>query len=543
MWKQRLRPVRVRKRNRAGRAPEEKGQSFPGWILPPVQARRPLAVDLEKNLAELQAEMGSCPDLVVRRFSVGGGTEAALAYVTSLVDGVTVNTGIMSSLLFGAPQAGVWVGTQGQEPIELIQQRAVAVGHVQRITSLEETLHALLAGESVLLLADSATALGVETTGFNARNVEKPDTEVVVRGPREGFTETLKVNIGLLRRRLRTPDLGLEQIQLGERTGTDVCLAYIRGVASEELLAEVRRRLQRIKIDGVLESGYIENLIEDAPYSPFPLIGNTEKPDTVAAKLLEGRVAILVDGTPFTLTMPYLFVEIFQVTEDYYSRPFYTTIIRWIRYMAFLVSLLIPALIVAVKTFHPEILPPPLMLTMVANREGIPLPAFLEMLGMTLTFEILKEAGVRLPRPVGQAVSIVGALVLGESAVRAGLVSNTMVVAVGLMGISGFLLPPLADPVTVLRYGLLLFAATFGLPGLAFGFLAMLTHMAGLRSFGIPYLSPLAPANVSGWKDLVFRAPWWKMSNRPPLLAPGERRRTTPAPLRPSPPQDKGGGR
>jgi spore germination protein KA len=513
----------------------------PGWIEQPVIPCRPLAARLDDNIAAIGQAMGDAPDLIIRRFRIGaqGELDAALLYINGMVDVTVISDNILSAL-FDASQGSAVSDLSPANAIALVKERGLSVANAAEFHSLEEALHCILGGETVLFLDGSTVALRLETTGYAARDVEHPDTEVVVRGSREGFTETLQTNLSLLRRRLRTPDLRLEKIRLGERTGTAVCVAYLKGVAKDELVEEVRSRLRRIKIDGILESGYVENLIEDAAFSPFPTVGNSEKPDTVAAKLLEGRVAILVDGTPFVLSVPYLFVETFQVAEDYYSRPFYATLIRWVRYAAFAVTLMAPAFTVAVQTFQPELLPPPLMLTMGANREGIPVPALLEALGMMLVFEVLKEAGVRMPRPVGQAVSIVGALVIGESAVRAGLVSNTMVVSIGFMGIAGFVLPPIADPVGVLRYPMLLLAGTFGLPGITFGLMGLLTHMVGLRSFGVPYLSPLAPAHFSGWKDVVYRSPWWAMTRRPPLIGAANPRRVGPSTKRPTP--GSGGG-
>jgi len=260
--------------------------------------------------------------------------------------------------------------------------------------------------------------------------VEEPDTEAVVRGPREGFTENLKTNTALLRRKIKNPNLRFELIKLGNQTNTNVCITYIKGICNEKFVTEARKRLKHIKTDSILESGYIEAFIEDAPYSPFATVANSEKPDVTAAKILEGRLAVLVDGTPIALTVPYLFMEGFQSSEDYYSRPYYVTLVRWIRFLAFFITVYLPSLYVAATTFHQELIPTPLLVTMIAAKEGTPFPAFVEALLMGLIFEILREAGVRMPRPIGQAVSIVGALVIGEASVSAGLIGAPMVIIV-----------------------------------------------------------------------------------------------------------------
>ncbi len=319
----------------------------------------------------------------------------------------------------------------------------------------------------------------------------------------------------MLRRRIKSPDFVLESMTLGDRTRTENCIAYLDGVADPGLIEEIRKRLNRIHTGSILESGYIEQFIEDAPYSIFSTVGNSEKPDKVAAKLLEGRAAILVDGSPFVLTVPMLFVESFQASEDYYSRFYIASLVRLTRYTAFFLSILAPALYVALTTFHQELIPTPLLLTMAAAREGIPFPAVLEAGIMIVAFEILREAGLRLPRPVGQAISIVGALVIGESAVSAGLIGAPMVIVVSITAVSSFVVPPQADAGAVMRYVLLGLAGAMGGFGIAIGLFTIFIHLASLRSFGTPYLSPLAPFEAQGMKDALIRAPLWTMHKRP----------------------------
>jgi len=277
--------------------------------------------------------------------------------------------------------------------------------------------------------------------------------------------------------------------------------------------------LEEINIDSILESGYIEQYIEDAPFSLFATVGNSEKPDVIAAKLLEGRAAIIVDGTPFVLTMPFLLLESFQSAEDYYSRPVYTTLIRLTRFFAFFVTVLAPAIYVAVTTFHQELIPTTLLLTMAAAREGIPFPAVAESLIMIAAFEILREAGVRLPRPVGQALSIVGALVMGEAAVSAGLIGAPMVIVIAITAVSGFIVPGQADSAAVLRILYLILGSSMGGFGITVGLLGTLVHLASIRSFGYPYLSPIAPLQAEDLKDTFVRAPLWFMLSRPRGMA------------------------
>jgi spore germination protein KA len=358
-------------------------------------------------------------------------------------------------------------------------------------------------------------ALVINAKGWEKRGVDEPSSEAVIRGPRESFIESLRTNTSLIRRKIKNPDLTFEIMTIGKRTKTNVSLAYIKGIAAPELIETVRNRMSAINTDSILESGYIEQYIEDAPSSIFATLGYTEKPDVAAAKLLEGRVAILVDGTPFVLTAPALFIESFQTAEDYYFRPYFATLLRIIRMIAFFLTVLAPALYVAITTYHQELIPTDLLFTMANAREGIPFPAFVESLVMIITFEILREAGIRLPRPVGQALSIVGALVIGQSAVSAGIIGAPMVIVVSIQAVSGFVIPNLAESAAVLRLIYLLLSAAFGGYGITIGALGTLVHMASLESFGYPYLSPIAPFDTEDLKDTAIRVPLWLMISRP----------------------------
>jgi len=283
---------------------------------------------------------------------------------------------------------------------------------------------------------------------------------------------------------------------------------------------EVKRRLEEIQVDAILETGFIEEYIEDAPFSFFPTVSNTEKPDIVAARLLEGRVAIFVDGTPEVLTVPNLLISAFQIAEDYYSRPFYVSFIRIIRILAFLSSIILPGLYIASQNFHTELIPTPLLITMAEAREGVPFPLPFEVLFLNLMFEWLKESGVRMPRPIGQAVSIVGALILGESAVAAGLVGAPTVIVIAIVGITSFLVPALSDTISLLRLLFILIASVFGLYGIILLGIVIIAHLASLRSFGIPYSAPIFPITFKDWKDAMVRLPLWMLVSRPKVLRP-----------------------
>lgn len=514
-------------------APNSAGKTKNG-----AQARtQALSADLSTNLKLIREKLGNSPDLIIREFNVGN-TRAALVCLDGLVDKDIVDTHILHPLLVHARMAEPTPVKGKYDLWKFIKDNNLSAIDYKEVHSLDEVLNKIISGYTALLIDGLAAALVINSVGFEARDVKEPETEAVVRGPREGFTERLAVNIALLRRKIKSPDLRLERMTLGRVTKTDICIAYVRGIANDKIVDELKKRLQRIEIDAVLESGYIEAFIEDAPFSIFATVGNTEKPDIAAAKMLEGRVAVLVDGTPMVLTIPYIFIETIQSSEDYYSRWLSGSVIRWLRILGIILTTQLPALYVATTAFNPEVLPTILLVTIAATREGVPLPAVAEMLFLGAIFEVLREAGVRLPRPVGQAVSIVGALVIGEAAINSGIVSAPAVMVTVLAGIASFMVPAQAITYVFIRLFLLGLAAIVGYFGLIVGILIVLTHMVSLRSFGAPYLSPLAPANFGDWKDFLFRAPLWTMIKRPSVTTWHNRRRAGSVSM-PRPPRDE----
>lgn len=494
-----------------GRPPREVSD----WLA--AQTDLPVSPDLQENEAVLATLFGDSADVVLRRVQVGEPPlEALLAYVDNLVDR-KVLTECLAGLLFRWSHPAASSGSVPNDLAQAIAQTGLSLPSVQVQRTLNQAVSAMADGNAVLLLAGTDRFVRLGTPEWDQRQVAEPSSESVVRGPREGFVESISTNLALLRRRLRTARLHIEDLHLGTVTRTRVAIAYVAGVARPELVAEVRRRIGRIRIDGILESGYIEEFIQDTPWTIFPLLKHSERPDVVAADLLEGRVAIFTDGTPFVLLAPTVFPDLIHAPEDYYGRSPASSAIRLLRWLYVALALLGPSLYIALTTFHQEMLPTSLLLAFLNARESIPFPALIEALLMETAFEALREAGVRLPRQVGQAVSIVGALVIGEAAVRAGIVSNPMVIVVSLTGIASFLIPRFnaAMAIRILRFPMMLLAGTFGALGIFLGFMAILIHLARLRSFGVPYLAPLAPVIPGDLKDAVFRLPWWQMARRP----------------------------
>lgn len=476
--------------------------------------------ELESNITNLKNVLGKSDDVIFRDFKFGDKKQvkALICFIDGLGDKKLINEYIVKPLTTNIHTIGNVEKLLSGNILANLKDYVLDAVELKETELFEDVLDTVLSGATVLLIDGYNKALLLSAKGGEKRSVTEPDTEVVVRGPREGFTETLRVNTSLIRRKIKNPKLTFETLRLGKQTHTEVSIGYIDGIANSKVVEEVRRRLNRIETDAILESGYIEQFIEDNPYSPFATIGNSEKPDKVAAKLLEGRVAIFCSGTPFVLTVPYLFVEAFQVSEDYYTRSFIASAIRILRCLAYIITLTFPAVYIALETFHQEMIPDVLLITMAASREGIPFPAFLETILMLMIFELIRESGVRLPKQVGQAVSIVGALVIGEAAVRAGILSNPAIIMGALTGITGFIVPSMIDSIILFRFFLIILSGTLGLFGIVAGIMMIVTHMCSLRSFGTPYLSPFAPISREGLKDSFIRVPLWLMKSRPKAI-------------------------
>ncbi|PFN96079.1 hypothetical protein COJ85_24725 [Bacillus sp. AFS076308] len=476
--------------------------------LPSEKTEKEIEADLSINIDRLKQLFEDCSDIVFRQI-IAGEVEACLLFVDGLIDTNSIQLHGISQMLREVERERVTA--------DFIIERIISVSSVTEITKLDDAVKNILKGNTVLLVDKVSTGIVIDAKGGQRRGVTEPETESVVRGPREGLTESLRVNTALVRQKIRSNRLKTIAKDVGEETKTGIAIMYIDGLVSPNLLEEVQARLDRIKIDGVLESGYIEELIEDNPWSVFPQIQNSERPDTIAANLLEGRVAIIIDGTPLALVMPATFWQFLQASEDYYHRYHISIFLRLLRIIFVFIALTLPSIYVAVTTYHQEMIPTNLLFSIASSREAIPFPAFVEAMIMEISFEALREAGVRLPKIVGQAVSILGALVIGQAAVEAGIVSAPMVIVVSLTGIASFTIPRfnMAISVRLLRFPFIVLAGMFGLFGIVLGILIILTHLSKLRSFGIPYLSPVSPLSMKGLKDVFIRVPWWSMNQRP----------------------------
>lgn len=487
-------------------------------------AEKFLLTDLQDNIQTMKSDLGNSTDLIIREIRIGktGDQVLGIMYIDGLADKNVITNFIMEALLLETRLLdGEGTNISTAQVAQLLNRLATTIGDTKAITDFDTLYNALLSGEAIILIDGSQQGLAVSTQGWKDRGVTETSTESVVRGPREAFSETLRTNTSLIRRKIKDPHLWLETKQIGRVTKTEVAIMYIKGIVNDKVVEEVHARLDQIDIDGILESGYIEEMIQDDVFTPFPTVYNTERPDVIAAELLEGKVAILVDGTPFVLVVPALFVSFLHAAEDYYHRADISSLIRILRYIGITIALFGPSLYVAITTYHQEMIPTQLLVSLAAQREGIPFPAFFEAIMMEVAFEILREAGLRMPRTIGPAVSIVGTLVIGQAAVEAGIISAAMVIVVSTTAIASFVFPSysLANSIRILRFPFIILAATFGLFGIIVGIIAVVLHLSSLRSFGVPYLSPFAPMIPADQKDAIIRLPQWAMFSRPRIIS------------------------
>lgn len=482
-----------------------------------------LSIDLKMNLAILQKILGESDDVIFHEFQIGKDVklDVSLVFIDGLADKAVVDGDILAPLLIEVPKIidDCWeIGRAGAA--EKIKSRFLTIREVREENYFGNLVEACLDGDGILLIDGCSTALIAGVKGWEHRNVSQPINERNVRGPQESFNEVLRSGIALLRRKIKDPNLTIKTQVIGKRSKTAVSVVHIKDITNPALLQEVDKRLSQIDTDSILESGYIEQYIEDNPFSPFPQIQYTERPDRVAAALLEGRIAIMVDGTPNVLIIPAVLSNFWTAVDDYYERWMAANLFRTFRTINILVAVILPSLYIAITTYHQEMLPTPLAFSVAGARQGLPFPAFVEAIIMEIALELLREAGLRLPGVIGQTIGIVGGIILGQAAVTAGIVSPLMIVIVALTAIGSFSIPSYSAGISlrILRFPLMILAAMLGLYGIMFGVIIILIHLITLSSFGIPYLSPITPTNLNSLKDTAIRTPLWAMRFRPKHL-------------------------
>nr|WP_245583000.1 spore germination protein [Paenibacillus daejeonensis] len=475
-------------------------------------------VQLPETLAEalklVENALKTSNDMVVREFYLGKDSpkRAAVLFIdglsdTQLTDDFILKAGMFETTLHDNMQAAE----------DELRRLGIPINDLKVGKTLKDVVNTVLTGDAAVLIDGVPRVLQLNAKGWIQRGIEEASTESVVRGPRDSFTETIRTNTAMIRRRLKDPNLCVESMKVGRRSLTDISIMYLEDIADPKLVEEVKRRIDGIDIDAVLESGYIEQFIEDHHISPFPIIQNTERPDKAVANILEGRVVVVCDGTPFVLIAPSVFAQFYQSPEDYYERFLIGTLIRFIRIISMGMALLLPSLYIAFSSFHPEMIPSRLVIAMAAGRSTVPFPSIIEAFLMEVTMEILREASVRLPGPIGPTIGIVGALVVGQAAVQAGIVSPIMVIIVALTTIGSFASPSYSAAIALrmLRFPMMIAASLFGLYGIMLLLILIIVHLCSLKSFGVPYLSPMTPMDINANKDTLIRAPLQWMFRRP----------------------------
>ncbi|HYF95993.1 MAG TPA: spore germination protein [Symbiobacteriaceae bacterium] len=493
-----------------------------------------LSSSMDENVQRLKKlfRMPENKDLIIRDLTIATQppTRAVVCFMEGLTDKVIINDHILTPLMLLAHldhHAGA-AGEAGptEFSIDTLIKRLLPGHQTAEKYDMAAIAESLLAGDTILFFENEKTAVSVETKSPPGRSVGEPTTEKVIQGSKDAFVEAWRVNVALVRRRLKDPRVVTDILKVGRVSNNYVGLMYIDGIASPKLVAEIRRRIEAIDVDIINSAGTLEQYIEDAPNAWMPGMMTTERPDRTAGYLSEGNVALLVDNVPYALIAPVTFWTLLQTAEDYHLRYPFGTFIRWIRLTALLITVLVPALYIAVVNYHHEMIPTELMLFIASTREHVPLPALVELIIMDLSFELIREAGTRIPSAIGSTVGLVASLVLGQAAVEAKLISPLMVLIVAVTGLASFAIPNYVTSfgVRTWRFLVLAGAAVLGFYGLAAAVFVLVLYMAGLRSFGVPFLSPVAPLR-SRITDALSRSPLFEMEMRPSYTRPVDRRR------------------
>ncbi|MBQ2280617.1 MAG: spore germination protein [Ruminococcus sp.] len=458
----------------------------------------------------LQSQFDNSADLSVRVFTLKSALKIQAAVITmeGLVDKEQLSQSVLNPLLTFD------YGARDSAAVSVIAYSSVmASSDVIKLSSADEIVTYITSGFAVLMIDGAEELYAVGVQGYSFRGVSEPESEVVQRGSREGFTEPLRVNMSMIRRRMKTPDLKFEQMTVGTDSKTQLMICYLQSQVSLDLLNKLKNRLSGCNLETVLASGYLSDYLEDnGSGSLFSGVGISERPDTVCGKLTEGRIAIIVDGTPAVMIVPHLFVEEFQSVDDYSNRTYYAAFIRLMKYLSFFVSVFLPGLYVALAQFHPEYFPTWLLINTSESLAQTPFPVTAEVLAITVVYEIMKEAGLRIPKSLGHAVSIVGALVIGDSAVNAGIISASTLMVVATAAICGYVTSPLYPPIMMLRMLFIVVGGFTGLWGITLATAVVLIGMCAKTSLGVPYLSSLSPFSLRRMRDVFIRAGWRQLS-------------------------------
>ena len=486
-----------------------------------------LSGNIRDNIDRLTNIMNNSGDIKTREFNITGSTmKAAIIYISSLANEDMIQEHILKPLIMESAT----MFNKTQVSFHEIKNSMMSVSSIKEAETFDEIVLDVMSGDTLIIIQGFTRGLIISTKDYQGRPIGEPAIEPSIKGPQEAFVEILEVNIGLIRRRLRDPNLCFEMSKIGRRSKADYSIAYIKGIAKDDLVRDIKKRFTELNLDGQASVSQMGTMIVDHPKSIFPQIQATERPDKTVSALSEGRVAVMMDGSPDVILLPATFPILMQSSDDYFENWLIASVIRISRYVAFFISATFPAIYIALTSFHPGMLPTELILSIARTRTGVPFPAMIEALIMETVLELLQEAGVRLPRVVGQTVSIVGGLVIGQAAVAAGVVSPIMVIVVSITAISSYAIPDysLGLATRIVRVPYMILATVFGSFGIAIGMLMSLIYVASLKSFGVNYLKPISTDSMNDWKDSIIRAPLLSMFKRPEMLDPQDPVRMTP---------------
>lgn len=484
----------------------------------------PISKNLNETIKTIDVLTKDCDDFVKRRFTIGGSYKVDIyfIYIDNMVDKTLLEEDTLRYLIYEMDEM------PETNKFDYIKSKGLRSADISVANTMEDAMSFIFGGDTLIFVDGYDKAIRVSVRGMASRGIQKSENEVAIRGSKESFTEAFYLNRVLLRRRVKDSNMKMKQFKVGTRTQTDVAMVYLDGVAETKILKEVEDKIEEYKIDGIFDSGMLEQLLENNQNSPFPEIQATERPDKAASAIVEGRIVVLVDNSPTVLIVPATLNSFFQASDDTYNRWQIATLIRILRYIGAFLTMFLPGLYIAVVNYQPELLSPALTLSFAAAREGVPFSVLIEVIAMELAFEMLLEAGVRLPGPMGSMVGIVGGLVIGDAAVSANLVSPMVVIIIALTAISAFTIPneAFASSFRLVRFFSIIVSAFLGLYGFVLSFMFLLIHLSSLRSFGVPYLAPYVASGRNGGsdeKDSIIRFPLKKMTNRPSFAREGER--------------------
>ena len=484
----------------------------------------PVSVHVKENKTLLEHMLGNSTDIKMREMVLGKDRVHCLAaYIEITAGSLAFENSLIGRLLNDLSGLGA------EQIYESLASNGQGLCDVTPFACIEDAVQfGMLTGDVILFIDGFASALKIPDKGYPNMGVTKPDSEKVLRGSQEGFADSVKVNTALIRKRIRSSKVRVKEVRAGLYSHTNIDLVYMEGLVYPGLLEEIERRLDAFTIDSVMDSGIIEQLAEEAWYSPFPQFQTTQRPDRAAIAVMEGRVVLLCDNSPTALILPTDYNALLKTSDDYYNRWEIASFGRLLRYMASFFSMILPGLYLAVTNFHTQILPTTLLLSFAEARKGVPFPAVIEVLIMEVSFELLREAGVRLPGAMGNTIGIVGGLIIGQAAVEASLVSPIVVIVIAFTALCSFAVPneEFATAFRLLKFFFIGICAWLGFFGMLLGLLGVLVHLAGLKSFGIPYLMPFVGADLNQYedeRDFLWRLPLRRLRKRPVYTRRGRR--------------------